>query len=163
VTDRLPSLRDAALRGAVSGLLAVAVMTAGEKAEQALTQRPDSYVPARTLLTLLGQHPSDRDRPWAWNQAMHWGTGALVGALRGLWAVTGMRGPRASAMHAVLRLSFDQTLENATGVGAPPQSWPAREQAWDFAHKAVYSIATGMIADRLIRPRLVSARGRTSH
>jgi hypothetical protein len=163
VTDRLPLLRDAAVRGAVSGLVGVAVMTAVEQIEQAVTGRPNSYVPARTMLKVMGRHPRDRDRPPVWNHAMHWGTGALVGAVRGIWAVTGMRGPRANAMHTVVRLSFDQTLENASGVGAPPQNWPVREQAWDFGHKAVYSVATGMVADRLIRPRLVSSRGRISH
>lgn len=163
MSDRLPLLRDAALRGAVSGIAGVAVMTAAEKLEQAVTHRPDSYVPARALLTVLGGRPGDRDRPLVWNHAMHWGTGAVVGALRGIWAVTGIRGPRANVLHTMLRLSVDQTLENATGVGAPPQDWPAREQLWDFGHKAVYSVATGMVADRLIRPRLVSGRGRVSH
>jgi hypothetical protein len=163
MSDRLPLLGSAALRGALSGLLGVAVMTAVEKAEQAVTHRPDSYVPARTLLTLLGRHPSDADRPRIWNHVMHWGTGALVGTVRGVWAVTGIRGPRANAAHTALRLAFDQTLENASGAGAPPDTWPPAEQAWDYGHKAVYSVATGMIADRLIRPRLVSSRGRISH
>ena len=53
-------------------------MTAAEKVEQAITHRPDSYVPARTLLTLLGRHPSDDDRPPVWNHAMHYGTGAVL-------------------------------------------------------------------------------------
>jgi hypothetical protein len=163
VGDRGTVLRDAAVRGALSGLAGVAVMTAVEKLEQAVTHRPDSYVPGRTLLTLLGRHPSDTDRPFAWNQAMHWGTGAALGAVRGIWAATGMRGGRANSMHASLRLAFDQTLENASGVGAPPQTWPAREQVWDVVHKSVYSNVTGLVADRLIRPRLVSARGRVSH
>lgn len=160
---RLSALGDAAVRGAVAGLLGVAVMTAGEKVEQAFTHRPDSYIPARTLLTLLGRSPTDLDRPTGWNHAMHWGTGAVVGALRGLWSATGIRGARANAMHTVLRLSVDQTLENTTGVGAPPDTWPVAEQLWDFGHKAVYSVATGMFADRLIRSGLVSARGRHSH
>jgi hypothetical protein len=156
-------LCDAAWRGAASGLLGVAVMTAGEKLEQAVTSRPNSYVPGRTLWTLFGGSPGDRARPTVRNHLMHWGTGAVVGAVRGVWAVTGIRGPRANAMHAIFRLSIDQTLENASGVGAPPATWPAREQLWDIAHKAVYSAATGVIADRFIRPRLVSGRGRTSH
>jgi hypothetical protein len=153
----------AAARGAAAGLLGVAVMTAGEKLEQAVTHRPDSYVPGRTLLTLLGRHAGDADRPLVWNHAMHWGTGAALGALRGVWAAIGLRGPRAHLVHTVVRLSFDQTFENSTGCGAPPRTWPAHEQAWDTAHKAVYSLATGMLAERFVRPTLESRRGTHSH
>src|SRR3954469_7135379 len=121
------ALLPAAARGALAGLLGVAVMTAGEKLEQAVTHRPNSYIPARTLLTLLGRHPSDTDQPPVWNHLMHYGTGAVLGALRGVWAAVGLRGPQAHLAHTVVRLSTDQTLENATGVGAPPSTWPREE------------------------------------
>ena len=147
-------LRRAALRGAAAGLAGVALMTAGEKVEQRVTGRPDSYVPARTLLALVGRRAPDDAQPVAWNHAMHWGTGALLGALRGIWSVTGLRGPRASFAHTVVRLATDQTLENATGVGAPPGTWPRREQVVDVAHKAVYALATGLVADRFLSPDL---------
>jgi hypothetical protein len=98
-----------------------------------------------------------------WNHAMHWGTGALLGVLRGLWSVTGIRGALANTKHTGVRLAFDQTLENATGVGAPPPTWIRQDQIVDVLHKAVYSIATGMVADRWIRPRLESREGTTSH
>lgn len=153
----------AAARGAVCGLAGVAVMTAGEKLEQTLTKRPNSYIPARTLLALLGQRPGDAQQPLVWNHIMHWGTGAALGSLRGIWAVTGIRGPLAHAKHTVVRLAFDQTLENSTGVGAPPTSWPANEQLVDVTHKALYSLATGLLADGWIRPVLESRRGTTSH
>jgi hypothetical protein len=55
-----------------------------------------------------------------WNHTMHWGTGMLVGSLRGVWPIVGIRGLLATGAHAVVRLAVDQTLENATGVGAPP-------------------------------------------
>ena len=156
-------LLGAAGRGAVAGLLGVAVMTAAEKVEQQVTHRPNSYVPARALLSLLGRRPAPDATPPAWNHAMHWGTGAALGALRGVWAVTGMRGPRASLAHTVVRLAVDQTIENATGVGAPPHTWPPREQVVDVVHKAAYSLATGLLADRLVPPRLEVRRGVTSH
>ena len=161
--ERGAVLRRAAGRGALAGLAGAAVMTAGEKAEQAVTHRPDSYVPARALLTLLGRRPGDREQPLLWNWAMHYGTGALLGALRGVWAAVGLRGPRAHLAHTVSRLSFDQTVENATGVGAPPRTWPPREEAVDVAHKAVYSLVTGLLAERWVAPDLESHRGRTSH
>ncbi len=153
----------AAARGAAAGLLGVAAMTAAEKLEQSVTHRPDSYVPGRTLLTLLGRHPGDADRPLLWNHAMHWGTGAVLGALRGVWAAVGLRGPRAHLAHTVVRLSFDQTLENGSGCGAPPRTWPFPEQAWDTTHKAVYSVATGLLAERFVPPILESRRGVLSH
>ncbi len=156
-------LRRAAGRGALAGLAGVAAMTVGEKAEQAVTRRPDSYVPARALLTVLGRRPGDRERPLPWNWAMHYGTGALLGALRGVWAAVGLRGPRAHLAHTVTRLSFDQTVENVTGVGAPPRTWPPREELVDVTHKAVYSLVTGLLAERWVRPELESARGRTTH
>jgi hypothetical protein len=94
---------------------------------------------------------------------MHWGTGAVLGALRGVWAGIGLRGPHASLAHTVVRLATDQTLENASGVGAPPRTWPRQEQVVDVLHKAVYSFATGVLAERLVPPELESRRARTSH
>ncbi|HET9829364.1 MAG TPA: hypothetical protein VFQ11_12720 [Nocardioidaceae bacterium] len=162
-TTRGRQIAAAAGRGAVAGLVGVAAMTLGEKVEQAATGRADSYVPARTLSTLLGRPRTDFERPRLLNHVMHWGTGAVVGALRGVWAVTGIRGPRASATHTVVRLAVDQTLENATGRGAPPATWPTREWVLDVAHKAVYAAVTGLVVDAWVPPALASRRGRRSH
>jgi hypothetical protein len=137
----------AALLGMASGVAGTAVMTLAEQVEQRLTRRPDSFVPSRTLQRLLGRaRPRD---DWALNHAMHWGTGISVGALRGIMAAAGLRGPWASAMFCVVRLTTDQTLENATGVGSPPWTWPRDELVVDVGHKAVYAFATGAVADAL--------------
>lgn len=161
--NRRRELARAAVLGSAAGLVGVAVMTASEKVEQALTRRPNSFVPARALLTLLGRPPGDAHRPAGWNHAMHWSTGALLGALRGVWSATGLRGPLASTWHTAVRLAFDQTVENVTGVGAPPASWPRQERVVDVLHKTVYSVATGVVSDRWIAPTLESRRGVTSH
>ena len=139
-----------ALRGLAAGLVGVAAMTAGEKLEQLVTRRPNSYVPAHTLERLLGRpYKPDEERLWM-NWTMHWGQGVLLGALRGLMARRGLRGPVGSFLFMNLRLLNDQTLENATGVGAPPWTWPIDEQVIDLLHKAVYAFVTGTVADRLI-------------
>ncbi len=141
----------ALLKGAAAGLAGGAVMTAVEKAEQAVTGRPGSFVPGRTLAHLLGLPDRDSDR-LARNLAMHFGTAASVGALRGVMSASNLRGPTASFLHTWIRLAVDQTLENRTGVGAPPLSWPRQELVIDVAHKAVYAFATGAFADALIAP-----------
>src|ERR1700712_1777602 len=98
----------AAVRGAVAGLAGVAVMTAGEKLEQQVTGRPDSYVPARTLIAVAtGRRLPESARPPVRNHLMHFGTGALLGALRGVWSAAGLRGVRANAWHTSIRLAFD--------------------------------------------------------
>jgi hypothetical protein len=139
--------------GLLAGAAGVAVMTLGEKLEQRWTRRPNSYVPAHTLERLLGlPRRPDRQR-LGLNWAMHWGQGILVGGLRALMAARGMRGPFASFMFTGARLAVDQTLENATGVGAPPWTWPRDEQVIDLVHKAVYAFTTGLVADRLVPAR----------
>jgi hypothetical protein len=139
------------VRGAVAGLAGGAVMTAIEKAERAFTGRPSSYVPGRTLAHLAGLSNPDRDDP-ARNLAMHFGTAAGGGVLRAAMAAANLRGGTASFFHTWVRLAIDQTLENATGVGAPPPTWPRDELVLDVAHKAVYAFATGAIADALVEP-----------
>ncbi|WP_200213760.1 hypothetical protein [Micromonospora coerulea] len=136
-------------QGLLAGLVGAAVMTLGEKVEQRCSGRPDSHVPARVLERLAGRPEQPRQQPRALNLGMHYGQGAVVGVLRAVMANAGLRGPVASAMFTVVRLTSDQILENATGVGAPPQTWPRRELAVDVPHKAVYGFVTGAVADAL--------------
>ena len=81
MTSRLNSILRAAGTGATAGFVAGAVMVAGEKIEQAITHRPNSYVPARALLTLLGHHPGEDARPVVWNHLMHYSTAATLGGI----------------------------------------------------------------------------------
>ncbi|MFJ4520704.1 hypothetical protein ACIP4Y_07060 [Streptomyces sp. NPDC088810] len=142
-------IRSALWQGLVAGTVGGAVMTLGEKIEQAVTGRPDSHVPARVLqrLTGLPERPGTQPRPV--NLAMHYGQAALLGVVRSVMAQAGLRGPLASAKFTVVRLTNDQILENATGVGAPPGTWPRGEVVLDVLHKAVYAFTTGAVADAL--------------
>jgi hypothetical protein len=150
-------VKNKVVRGLVAGLAGVAAMTAAEKLEQLLTRRPNSYVPAHTLERLLGlPHRPDEERLWL-NWAMHWGQGVVLGPVRVLMAERGLRGPVSSFLFLNLRLLNDQTLENATGVGAPPWTWPTDEQTVDLLHKAVYAFTTGVVADQLT-PRPVQSQ-----
>ena len=153
--SRLPtSGRDSTValvaQGLLAGLAGVAAMTAAEKLEQAVTGRPNSFVPGHTLERLLGlPRRPDRER-LGMNWAMHWGQGIALGVARAFMARRGIRGPVGSFLFLNLRLLNDQTLENATGVGAPPWTWPADEQVVDLLHKAVYAFTTGAVVDRLV-------------
>ena len=150
-------------RGLLAGAAGVAAMTLAEKVEQALTGRPNSYVPAHTLERLLGLPARpDRDR-LGLNWAMHWGQGIALGAVRAWMAKRGFGGPFGSFLFLNLRLLNDQSLENATGVGAPPWTWPRDEQAIDIAHKAIYAFVTGAVADRLVDDPGAGSRKKGGH
>jgi hypothetical protein len=136
-------------QGLVAGTVGAVVMTVSEIAEQRLTGRPDSYVPARVFERLGGLPARSDGRSTGRNLAMHVGQGVVAGLLRSLMANVGLRGPVASASFTVVRLTNDQILENATGVGAPPQTWPRSELMLDLLHKTVYGFTTGIVADAL--------------
>jgi hypothetical protein len=149
----------AAARGAAAGLAGVAAMTLAEKLEQRITGRPSSYVPAHTLAHVLGLAQPDEDS-WTRNMLMHYGNGVVLGAVRGIMAAANLRGPQATTLHAPLRLAWDQTLENLTGVGAPPWTWPRDEVVIDVLHKTVFSLATGVVADAIVPPLPTSSARR---
>jgi hypothetical protein len=50
----------------------------------------------------------------------------------------GLRGPWASGMFTVVRLTADQAQENITGVAVPPWTWPRHELLMGLLHKGVY-------------------------
>jgi hypothetical protein len=87
----LTALVQGALGGLVAGAAGVVAMTLGEQLEQRLSGRPDSYVPAHTAERLLRLPERPDAQRWPLNHAMHWGQGILLGALRGLWAASGLR------------------------------------------------------------------------
>jgi hypothetical protein len=148
-SERRADIGATLLRGLVAGAAGVAAMTIAEKVEQRLTGRPNSFVPAHTLRRLLGlSERPDRERV-ALNWTMHWGQGIALGPLRMLMAERDMQGAVASFLFLNVRLASDQTLENLTGAGALPWTWPRDEQRIDLLHKAIYAFVSGAVADRL--------------
>ncbi|KAI9878173.1 MAG: hypothetical protein M1830_001710 [Pleopsidium flavum] len=125
-------------------------MTISQKIEQSITSRPSSLVPGYTLQRLLGLASRPEDEMFTLNMAMHYGQGILVGGVRGIMSLWGIRGPMADFMFTGLRILTDQTLENWTGVGALPWTWPVQEQVIDIIHKAIYAYTTGYVMDNFV-------------
>jgi hemerythrin superfamily protein len=144
----LPAPARTVATGLVAGAAGVAAMTLAEKLEQAVTGRPNSYVPSQTLLALLGKEPRNA---FVANHVMHWGQGALLGVVRQVMTERGHEGLHASLVFAGFRLSADQTLENAMRVGTLPWTWPLGELVMDVSHKVVYAVVTGLVTDGLAR------------
>ncbi|CAA9962942.1 hypothetical protein CFE70_006366 [Pyrenophora teres f. teres 0-1] len=138
--------------GIGAGFMGALVMTGTNKLEQLFTQRPSSYVPARTM----GNHFSVSPDFYAkhsdlLNHLHHFGMGMLAGPVRSIMSFYGIIGPVAAFMHTGVRLLMDQVVENSAGVSAVPWTWPINEQVIDLVHKGTYALVTGYICDRMVR------------
>ncbi|WP_432545966.1 hypothetical protein [Kineococcus sp. SYSU DK004] len=149
--------------GALAGLAGASATAVSQRVERAVTGRPASYVAGRTLLLLAGRSPGDDERPAAATAAMRVGTSVALGALRGVWRASGLVVVRATVAQTLTRIIVDQTLENATGAGAPPRTWRRGEGVVEVLHAAVDAIATGLVVENLVDPVLESRRGTASH
>ncbi|PYH68348.1 uncharacterized protein BO88DRAFT_444586 [Aspergillus vadensis CBS 113365] len=148
---RPSSLGSCIIYGCGAGLLGVAAMTVGEKIEQYFTGRPNSYVPGHTLERLLRLPVRPDSERFGLNMAMHYGQGAAAGIIRAFMSAYGVRGPFSDFMFVAIRLMIDQTLENVTGIGALPWTWPVNEQVIDILHKGVFAFVTGYFTDRWLQ------------
>jgi hypothetical protein len=79
------------------------------------------------------------------NMAVHYDQGVAAAIIRALMSANGILGPLSDFMLISVRLMIEQTLENATGIGAHPWAWPVNEQIIDILHKAVFAFVTGYI------------------
>jgi hypothetical protein len=147
------SVTETICKGLVAGAAGVAAMTIAEKIEQALTGRPNSYVPAHTLERTAGLEEKPDSERVGLNHMMHWGQGIALGIVRAYMARSGAQGAVPSFLFTGIRLANDQILENWTGVGALPWTWPKHEQRIDVLHKSVYGFTTGYVADLLFADR----------
>ncbi|KAF2246301.1 hypothetical protein BU26DRAFT_521730 [Trematosphaeria pertusa] len=127
-------------------------MAGTSKIEQFFTDRPNSYVPARTIANHLGVSPAlYSHHPDILNHAHHLSMGIIAGAIRAGMSYYGIIGPIASFVHTGIRIAIDQFVENTAGVSAMPWTWPINEQVVDLMHKGVYGMVVGYICDYLVR------------
>jgi hypothetical protein len=93
---------------------------------------------------------------------MHWGTGAVLGALRGVWAAVGLGAAGTCRAHrrAVVDRSDagERHRRRRTAHDVATQRARGRHPA-----QGDCSVTTGLIAERMIAPYLQSRRGLTSH
>ena len=127
-------------------------MTAFQKlVEMPISERADSYGPARLAQKLLPVEPGSDEGKKRLNYATHTALGAMWGAAYGVAAHKGLRGARAAAATFAVIYSQDVATVTALGLGKPWQ-WSRKDWTIDVLDKAVVVVATGAIFDRLLSP-----------
>jgi hypothetical protein len=131
-------------KGIVAGAAGTAAMTVSSTIEENLRGRESSDTPARAAGKVLGVQPRDPAGGQRFSNVVHWGYGTGWGAVRGLLAVLGLRGARASFAHFVLVWGTEQVMLPALEVTPPSWEWGTEEIAVDALHHLVYAGATGI-------------------
>ena len=139
-------------RAVLAGVAGSMVMTAFQKLiEMPITQREDSYAPAKLAQKLLPIEPrKDQDR-WRLNYAAHTSLGAMWGAAYGVAAYQGLRGPRAIAV--TFAAIYTSDVINVTLLGlSKPWKWSRQDWVIDVVDKFVQVLATSFIFDHFLDP-----------
>ncbi|KAF8995001.1 hypothetical protein BDQ17DRAFT_1043187 [Cyathus striatus] len=108
--------------------------------------------PTNTRHVLTSSSPSRlwRTHTWARAPISLMSSVGLSGALRGLAAHSGFRGPFVDFMLMGSRVWVDQGVECLVGVGRVPWTWPVRDQVYELVQKAIWAFVTGYLVDRWV-------------
>ncbi len=138
-------------KGLVAGLAGTAVMTVSSTLEANLSGRGASSTPADALSAALRVRPDGEAGEQRLNTVAHWGYGTAWGAVRGVLAAMGLRGPAAGLLHFALVWGGEQAVLPSLGVGSPTPKYGAKATATDVAHHVVYAVATSAAYEWLDR------------
>lgn len=149
-TGPLGRIAGAVGKGLLAGLVGTAAMTISSTIEMKLRDRGGSSAPKDAAAEVLDiEDFEDEDAEERFGTAAHWSYGIGWGAVRGLYAATGMPSSAATAAHFATVWGAEQVVLPALDVSPPVTEWGAKEIAIDAWHHAVYAVATGMAYDRL--------------
>lgn len=149
-TDLVGTIATACAKGLLAGVVGTVAMTLSSTIEMKLRGRGGSSAPEDAVSEVLGiEDFEDEDAEERFGTLAHWGYGIGLGAIRGLYAVTGMPSAAATAAHFVTVWGAELVMLPALDVSPPATEWGAGEIAVDAWHHGVYAVATGMAYDLL--------------
>jgi hypothetical protein len=126
-------------------------MTISSTLEMKLRGREASSAPAAAASKVLGVEPKGDAEKARFATVVHWAYGTGWGAMRGLLAVVGLRGPAAGVTHLAMVWGSELVMLPALEVTPPLKEWGATELAIDVFHHSVYATATSLTFAHLSR------------
>jgi putative membrane protein len=145
------------LKGAVAGLIGgLAGSGAKVLAEQIFPPRTRGQTPPPVVLAeQVAGHPLPPAEKQAAMQTIHWGFGAIAGAVYG--AIVEVEPSLAAWRGAAFGLTLNKITHESVlprmGLSAPREEQPTQERISEWVTHAVYGIFTDAVR-RIVRPRL---------
>jgi hypothetical protein len=131
-------------KGLAAGLVGTAAMTVSSTIEMKIRGRKPSTAPARAAAKVFGVEPVGEREKTRFSNIVHWSYGTSWGAVRGLIAALGLRGPTAATAHLAAVWGSELVMLPTLGVAPPVTEWGAEEVAIDLWHHVVYATATSV-------------------
>lgn len=138
-------------RGMAAGAAGTAALTAVQRVEMQIEDRPPSTAPAEAVEKVFDFDVEREKDEVRLAHAVHWGYGTLWGGVRGLLGGLGMSAPTATAVHFALVTGAAMTIMPALDLAEPPTEWSKKDLAIDLLHHAVYAVATAAAYEGLRR------------
>jgi len=138
-------------KGLIAGFCGTVAMTISQKIEMKKTGRSGSDTPALAGGKVLGVQPVDEMAKNKFNNVVHFGYGSLLGIIRGMLTIIGIRGIGASIFHAVIMQVLSFILLPGLKVAPPAKEWGKKAIAIEGLHHVVLAIFAGIVYDYLDR------------
>jgi hypothetical protein len=144
MTVRPGDVASALGKGVVAGAVGTAVLTAAQRIEMALSGREESSAPAEAVEKVLDLEPGSERAEARLSQLTHWAYGTGWGAVRGLLAAAGLKGPAATLTHFGLVWGAALGMMPALDLAPPATEWEKEQVLKDAGFHALYAVATGL-------------------
>jgi hypothetical protein len=136
-------------KGLAAGFIGTVAITASQMIEMQVTKREPSSAPADAAGKVMGVQPVGEEEKQRFSQMVHIGYGTAWGAVRGVLAAMGLKGPAAMIGHFAAIFTAALVVPSSLGVSPPVTEWSAQEIAVDAVHHAVYALATNAVYEAM--------------
>lgn len=136
-------------KGLLAGIAGTAAITLSQMIEMKLTERGPSEAPVKAVSKVAGLQPTTEETKAQASQEIHWAYGTAWGVARGLIALTGLKGWKATALHFGAIWATSMIMLPALEAGPSVKEEDTKTIAVDGLHHAVYAVAAGLAYDAL--------------
>lgn len=137
--------------GVMAGIVGTAAISISQAIEMKITNREPSSAPADAAAKVLDVQPSSEEQKAKVSQEVHWTYGTSWGIARGLIALTGLKGWKATLVHFGAIWGTEMVMLPSLDLAPPATEEDAKTISVDGLHHAVYAIAAGLVFDAIAK------------
>jgi hypothetical protein len=143
--------------GVMAGIAGTAAITISQMIEMKIDGREASSAPADAASKVLDIKPESEEKKSKVSQQIHWAYGTSWGVARGLIALTGLKGWKATLVHFAAIWGTANIMLPALEVAPPATEEDAKTISIDGMHHAVYAVAAGLAFDAIAKNTAAAA------